>query len=134
MNCKKCGAVVDGKQFCSQCGEPVNAVVKPAQPQGNHTQVLVFGILGLALGFATGIVGLIFSILGISKANKYVAQFGDISNQVRIGKRLSIAGLIVSICMIVLFIACVVGIIVLAVNNPEAFKKAAVAIERAAKK
>lgn len=125
---------MDGKQFCSQCGTPVDGAVATVQPRGNHTQVLVFGILGLALGFGTGIVGLIFSILGISKANKYVAEFGDISNQVRIGKRLSIAGLIVSIIMIVLFIAMVVGFVLLAIYHPEVFEKAAKEIERYARK
>ncbi len=112
MNCQNCGAEVGDKRFCPQCGAQVQTApaatpaAAPAQPasQGNYTQVLVFGILGLALGASTGIVGLIFSILGIRKANEYIATYGDISTQVRIGKRLAIAGLIVSIVMIVLYI------------------------------
>lgn len=92
-------------------------------PQGNPSNVLVFGILGLALGCATGIVGLIFSIIGLSKANNYIETYGDISNQVRIGKRLSIAGVIVSIIMTILIITLIVLLVILAVNYPEDFKK-----------
>ena len=120
MNCQNCGANVDGKSFCSQCGTPV--VRQPAyqtaprviQPQGRPTEVLVLGILGLALGCATGIVGLIFSIIGLSKAKNYIATYGDISNQVRIGRRLSIAGVIVGIFMTILLIVWI-GLLVLAV-------------------
>ena len=89
MNCPRCGADVQGRSFCPNCGTPLNsyqtpanAVQQPRQTLGNPTQVLVFGILGLALGASTGIVGLIFSILAISKANQYVAQYGDVANQV----------------------------------------------------
>ena len=89
MNCQNCGAEVGDKRFCPQCGAQVQTApaavpaAAPAQPasQGNYTQVLVFGILGLALGASTGIVGLIFSILGIRKANEYIATYGDISTQ-----------------------------------------------------
>ena len=67
------------------------------------------------------IVGLIFSILGLTKANQYIAAYGDVSNQVRIGRRLAIAGLILSIVCLLLLIL----LIVLIVSNPEAFKEAA---------
>ena len=83
----------------------------------------VFGILGLALGCATGIIGLIFSIIGLSKANNYIATYGDIANQVRIGKRLSIAGIIVSIVMTILIITLIVLLVILAEKDPEGFKK-----------
>ncbi len=121
MFCGNCGANVEGTNTCPRCGSPLNANNVPMQapynanpyqqpvqqrpaPQGNPTQVLVFGILGLALGLSTGIVGLIFSILGLVKANQYVATYGDIANQVRIGKRLAIGGLIASICIILLYV------------------------------
>ncbi|MBQ2357350.1 MAG: zinc ribbon domain-containing protein, partial [Ruminococcus sp.] len=89
MNCQNCGANVDGKAFCPQCGAQVQAPAQPsynyntgynqpAAPQGNPTNVLVFGILGLALS-ELGIVGLIFSIIALKKANNYIATYGDIS-------------------------------------------------------
>ena len=130
MNCQNCGANVDGKSFCSQCGAPVarqpvyqQQAPFTVQPQGSPSKVLVFGILGLALGCAAGIVGLIFSIIGLSKANNYIETYGDISNQVRIGKRLSIAGVIVSIIMTILIITLIVLLVILAEKDPEGFKK-----------
>lgn len=94
-----------------------------AQPaQGSPSKVLVFGILGLAFGLSTGILGLIFSIIGLKMAGNYIASYGDISNQVRVGKRLSIAGLIISICAIVFWIALIVIIVVAASNDPKGFE------------
>lgn len=113
MFCPNCGTKVDSGTNCPNCGAPLDEVqyvqanVSSAQTLGNPSQVLVFGILGLALGFGTGILGLIFSIIGLVKAKNYVAQYGDVSNQVRTGRRLALAGLIVSIlivvCMIIVF-------------------------------
>ena len=122
MNCQNCGANVDGKAFCPQCGAQVQAPAQPsynynggynqpAAPQGNPTNVLVFGILGLALS-GLGIVGLIFSIIGLKKANNYIATYGNISNQVRIGRRLAIAGLVVSIICTIIYVLIFVAAIV----------------------
>ena len=121
MNCQNCGANVDGKAFCPQCGAQVQAPAQPsynyntgynqpAAPQGNPTNVLVFGIIGLALS-TMGIVGLIFSIIALKKANNYIATYGDISNQVRIGRRLAIAGLIVIIIFTIFWLIYIIGII-----------------------
>lgn len=122
MNCQNCGANVDGKAFCPQCGAQVQAPAQPSYnyntgynqpvaPQGNPTNVLVFGIIGLALS-TMGIVGLIFSIIALKKANNYIATYGDIANQVRIGRRLAIAGLIVSIIFTIIYVLIFVAAIV----------------------
>ncbi len=122
MNCQNCGANVDGKAFCPQCGAQVQAPAQPSYnyntgynqpvaPQGNPTNVLVFGIIGLALS-TMGIVGLIFSIIALKKANNYIATYGDISNQVRIGRRLAIAGLVVSIIFTIIYVLIFVAAIV----------------------
>ena len=122
MNCQNCGANVDGKAFCPQCGAQVQAPAQPSYnyntgynqpvaPQGNPTNVLVFGIIGLALS-TMGIVGLIFSIIALKKANNYIATYGDISNQVRIGRRLAIAGLVVSIICTIIYVLIFVAAIV----------------------
>ena len=84
---------------------------QPAAPQGNPTNVLVFGIIGLALS-TMGIVGLIFSIIALKKANNYIATYGDIANQVRIGRRLAIAGLVVSIIFTIIYVLIFVAAIV----------------------
>ncbi|MBQ3953645.1 MAG: hypothetical protein II679_05200 [Ruminococcus sp.] len=122
MNCQNCGANVDGKAFCPQCGAQVQAPAQPSYnyntgynqpvaPQGNPTNVLVFGIIGLALS-TMGVVGLIFSIIALKKANNYIATYGDIANQVRIGRRLAIAGLIVSIIFTIIYVLIFVAAIV----------------------
>ena len=77
------------------------------QNSGSPTKVLVFSIIGLAL-CESGILGLIFSIIGLVQAKKYVAQYGDVSNQVRIARRLAIAGLILSIVCIVIYVIAIV--------------------------
>ncbi len=108
MYCERCGAVTDGHQYCPQCGTPV-ANVMPAnnyyagtqQVQGNPVKILVFGILSLALA---GIIGLIFSIVTLNKSSNYIATYGNVSNQVRVGRKLAIAGLIVSIITIVFYV------------------------------
>ena len=122
MNCQNCGANVDGRAFCPQCGAQVQASAQPnynynqpAAPQGNPTNVLVFGIIGLALS-TMGIVGLIFSIIALKKANNYIATYGDISNQVRIGRRLAIAGLIVSIIFTIFWLIYIIVIIAVVSN------------------
>lgn len=125
MNCPNCGSETNGSQFCPRCGTalsqaaPYNAISNQQnQTLGNPTQVLVFCIIGLAL-CETGILGLIFSIIGLSKANNYIATYGPVSTQVNVGKRLAIAGLIVSIVMIVLWAFIIIAIIVSAANAPK---------------
>ena len=59
-----------------------------------------------------GIVGLIFSIIGLKKANNYIATYGNISNQVRIARRLAIAGLVVSIIFTVFYTFIIIAAIV----------------------
>ena len=122
MICKNCGTDAQNNKYCPRCGAPVTGDIQQPVGDGSHTKALVFAILGLAF-CETGILGLIFSIIGLSKANNYIRNFGNVSNQVRIGKRLSIAGLIVSIVMIVLVITLVSLLIYFAANYPDDLKR-----------
>ena len=122
MICKNCGTDAQNNKYCPRCGALVYGDTQQPTGDGSHTKALVFGILGLAF-CETGILGLIFSIIGLSKANNYIRNFGNVSNQVRIGKRLSIAGLIVSIVMIVLVITLVSLLIYFAANHPDDLKR-----------
>lgn len=65
--------------------------------------VLALGIIGLAT-CGTGIIGLIFSIIAISKAGKFRKNSAEPSGQVNTGRILGIIGLIFSILMIILWI------------------------------
>lgn len=95
--------------YCDKCGTNKNSA--PAVNLGNPTPVLVFGIIGLAFS-GSGVIGLIFSIIALSKARAYIAQYGDVANQVRIGRRLAIAGLIISILLIIFWIIRIIILVV----------------------
>ena len=68
--------------------------------------VLALGIIGLAT-CGSGIIGLIFSIIAISKAGKFRKGSTAVSGQVNTGRILGIIGLILSILMIVIWIVLV---------------------------
>ncbi len=114
MFCKKCGAYMnDNQRYCSQCGAViigeegnVSSVSSYVGPMGSTTPTLVFGILGLSFScsFCLSILGIIFSIIGLCKANRAVDIIGNTSRKVNIGRRLAIAGLIVGIITTVLFV------------------------------
>ena len=108
MKCEYCGAEIKDSEYCPECGEPV----EENSFKGNETKIMVFGILGLAL---SGIIGLFFASSVLSMSKSYIAAYGDISTRVMTGRRLAIAGLIVSI---VLIVAAVIFIVVL-INNPD---------------
>lgn len=106
MLCEKCGAAINENiRICPQCGTPIRGEEQNITsnstyqgPLGNTTPVLVWGIIGLAFAliFYFNILGIIFSIVGLKKANAYNEFTGDAqSKKVKIGKKLSIAGVIV---------------------------------------
>lgn len=117
MTCKNCGAnIPEGAQFCVNCGapapqpepvyqQPVYTYEQsaPVEPSVSATSVLIFGILGLAFGWTgvSSLVGLIFSIIGLSKAKKYAAEVGELTGKAKIGKILSTIGLVVAILAMV---------------------------------
>ena len=70
------------------------------QPEDTSSKVLTFGIIGLVLS-ELGILGLIFSIIGLKQANQYYSTFGTLIGKAKVGKILSKVGLIVSIVMTV---------------------------------
>ena len=109
MKCSNCGAEMQGQANCPSCGAPANTA--PVNTGDSPAKILVFGIVGLAL--SSGIIGLIFSILGLVKANRYIAQNGRISKQVNIGRGLSVAGIIIAIVCDVL---CIFAGIIIAAN------------------
>lgn len=92
MNCKKCGNPVSpDAAFCGVCGEKiekeVTVVNAPAEKQS--WAAFVLSIVGLSL-CASGIVGLILSIIASSKAKKPNAALA------KAAKILSIFGIIAS--------------------------------------
>lgn len=150
MFCKNCGKEISSEySFCVNCGTPVNepvptqtqdtpAPVQPVNPvtpkiyvdpprpvtdPGKHDgdNALIFGILSIVLGFFCGaVVSIVFSILGITAANKAIKlskEAGFDNGNARIGKILSIVGIVLNAVLIVLLIIYIVFIFILGVNG-----------------
>lgn len=122
MYCEKCGSQInENTRFCPNCGalisgeeQNVTAASTYEGPMGSPTPVLIWGILGLsfALTMFLSILGIIFSAVGLNKAKNFESFTGGAySRQASIGRKLSIAGIIVGIIMTVLFIIYIAVII-----------------------
>lgn len=135
MFCKFCGSELpDNMNFCGKCGklqdslhpqQEGDVVVQPiickedsatwnAEATAKQTYskgVLTYSIWGLALG-ATGflsVVGLVLSGIARYKLSKYREMYGPVEGRAKIGKHLSMAGIIVSLVAIAIFIATAFG-------------------------
>lgn len=127
MFCKYCGnALADNSNFCSACGNqveaaapaavPVAEAVQPAVPvqaqvissandkelADRQSSVLTYGILGLALATAAvfaNFLGIIFGAIAQRKAKEYVDLTGESPARVSVGRGLGKAGVIAGIAM-----------------------------------
>jgi predicted RNA-binding Zn-ribbon protein involved in translation (DUF1610 family) len=124
MLCEKCGSQLnDNSRFCPNCGAPIPGeeqfVTQTSTyegPMGNPGPVLVWGILGLAFAcsFFLSFLGIIFSVIGLKKANQFASFTGGAySKQASIGRGLSKAGLIVGIILTVFFVIYLISLIAL---------------------
>ena len=122
MICGNCGAnIPDGSTFCANCGAAVTQAA-PAQPvyaapapvkTVSPSKVLTWGILGLAFA-GSGLLGLIFSIIGLKNAKLFLAENGALFGQAKVGRILAKVGLILSIVMMVFWLIYIIAIIALA--------------------
>lgn len=118
MNCTSCGAQIsENVSNCPYCGA-VNANTNVTStstyegPMCDPTPVLTWGILGLAFALATGVLGIIFSIIGLNKYKQYMTYTsGAHSGKAQTGRKLSIAGLIVGIAMTIFLIIYIIVIV-----------------------
>ena len=119
MICEKCGAaIIENIRVCPQCGTPMRGEEKNITsnstycgPLGNTTMPLVWGIIGLgcSVSLFLSVLGIVFSFVGLSRANTYNNFTGYApSRKVKIGRSLSIAGIIVGFVFAVLLTALIV--------------------------
>ena len=96
--CGKCGKEISvSNSFCTNCGAKYDSEVDTNYKEESHADEPVvtnngYADAGLVLSFFVSGLGLIFSIIGLSKAN----QYGGIGRSIaRAGLIISIAGLII---------------------------------------
>ncbi|MCM4171308.1 hypothetical protein DHD32_07435 [Arenibacter sp. TNZ] len=76
----------------------------------NATLILVFGIISIVTCCCYGIIGLIFGIIGLILANKATNIYAldptiyEGYNNVKLGKTLSIIGIVLNILVVIFFI------------------------------
>ena len=125
MFCTKCGAnLPDGTAFCSSCGRPQGQPANAQQPQEqqpaqgqpyaqqpyylpiNPAPTNGMAIAGLACSLfgVTCLFGLIFSIVGLVQSKKHPSKPG---------RGLAIAGIIISSCFVLLYVAIIVFAIIM---------------------
>ncbi len=111
MFCSNCGKENEiGSKFCKYCGEEIREEVKidedsKVESADENESLKVNSILSLVFSIILAPVGLVLSIIGFNKCDKYKKKSGK--NSPYFG--LNIAGLIISI--IEIFILFIVGIV-----------------------
>ncbi len=114
MICKNCGTEANnGETFCPVCGakladETTGKVENPASI--SPTAVMVWGIVAASLG-ASGLIGLIISIIARKKSKQYLNEGGIICGQSKVGSILSKVGLGLSIGFMIFWTIYIIAII-----------------------
>ena len=137
MFCRFCGKELpDGANFCTKCGKVVSydedvrsdmnsgfinefeynpfEEARAAEKDSKASSILKFSILGLAFAcsFYISLLGLIFSIIARVKVKQFISQYGETEGKATVGKHLSLAGLIVSIVLNVIFFIIILVLII----------------------
>ena len=122
MICKHCGAeIADGKKFCGDCGAPVEVhtvIVRDTPPtnkaeeNGRARTVMIFGIVGFAVGYLySAIAGIILCAIGRKKAKEHEEEYGELTGKAKVGGILSLVGLILNIVKVVITVLAVVYVL-----------------------
>lgn len=118
MYCSKCGAQIDDSAtFCPYCGTSTSGAairpeyyVPPVVSGGGAAPVKQTNgcaIAGFVLAFFMPFIGFILSIVGIVKAKKECGGSG---------KGLAIAGLIISLLSLILYVVLIVAIVLIGLS------------------
>ncbi len=118
---KKGGTIVMEEKDLVETGIPTEGsaeekavVTQEPEPEAPKAQpnLLVFGILALALGYQVGIPGIVLGIIGRKRGNRFLASGGVFTKSNRVGYTLSKAGLIVGIVNTVIVTLLIVAYII----------------------
>lgn len=115
MFCNNCGRTVeDGTTVCPYCGqiinvgynEPMQTMYDPnydRERKSIEDSIYNFGLIGMILGIVgcIPIVGLVLSILAMSKAKKYKATYGPLADRASTGNIFAIIGLVLGLLPVV---------------------------------
>ena len=118
MFCRKCGnELADDAKFCSKCGQIIEGTVEnqnevvlddrqQKQKEGLSGQILKYGILSLVFAstFIVAFLGIVFATKAKNAAEYFEHKYNSLDVRARVGKILSIPGLILSIVMTVIFV------------------------------
>ena len=79
---------------------PMGMPMGPSDP-GLATNILVMGIVAVATACTVwfGFLGIIFGIIGLNKAKKFTEECGQLFGKAKVGKFLSLGGLIAGSCV-----------------------------------
>lgn len=79
---------------------PMGMPMGPSDP-GLATNILVMGIVAVATACTVwfGFLGIIFGIIGLNKAKKFTEECGQLFGKAKVGKYLSLGGLIAGSCV-----------------------------------
>ena len=126
MYCKYCGNNLENEaKFCSSCGARVENVTVDAEQIASYVyddfmpdpyeeaksslarKILTLGIcsLAFAITFWFSLVGWILAVVCRGRIREYEERFGPVSGMAKVGRGLSLGGLIAGICLTFL-VAC----------------------------
>lgn len=132
MFCPHCGSEIEnGARFCPNCGasanatqneekmsyEPIdltNTIAEKAMDEaagsalGTGIAAVIFGFVVTFLNF----IGIILGAVGLGKANAIQSQFGELPPKARVGKILSIVGLISGIFWTIFWLFYIIIIVI----------------------
>ena len=100
MKCPYCAQEMpDDAMCCPACGKAINVSLQQEEeyvgPLGSSRPLLTWGILAAGLGCIpfTCVLGVVFGILGLSKAARHIRFTGSLYGPARAGRILSIVGI-----------------------------------------
>ncbi len=116
MRCSYCGYAMDREQErCPSCGkllqvqlqEPKDQVTEYEGPIGTSKPAFTWGLLASVLGSSliASPLGIIFGLIGLLRARNFERYTGSLYGRGRVGKTLSIVGMVIGSILTVLLAA-----------------------------